>query len=670
MKVVRVEIEDYGSFRGKHEFVLLDRGLTLVLGDNQDEPRMNSNGAGKSTIFDAIDWCWFGVVPRGDHVDSVIHDDAAVCRVTTYLIDDADDTEAVVSRYRKKGGTELSFHVGSEDRTALDTKQTQRLVEQYLGLDREVCHATVIYGQGDQFHFADAGDADRMDILTKVLQLGDIDLLLNCTKERVKQAESVEAQCSRQRVQFEAGLESDRRYLPEIESSLRDWENQRADRLQAAIRQLDQHGQHVANAQAIVAHEATVRQNIEAIRLTFSEIDLSGIEKEVAAARYSAADWGSEKQLQDRSHKELTRKIMEVQNLGGQCPTCGQALTPDHIQMEVARLSALAQEALVKAREAQSAYEGWERVAAQKEAEKQERWQAHIAYDQQQRGALREAQAQLDEIEKVKAWLGSVRGYAESLQSEMAAAREARNPWSDKLENNKLGMAAKEADLERCTSEQRDAQYRADCYRFWVEGFGPKGLRSYILDTRLQELTDAVNEWVLLLTGGTIWVRFETQTKGRSKKTLQNKLNIRVFRYSPAGKIIERNYRAWSGGEKRRVSWAIDFGLSRLIARRARKNYDLMVLDEAFSHVDSAGGEALVEMLERLREERSSIFVIEHDAAFQQHFDNRITIRKQHAASCIVEEEIQHVPQGVKKKSKREKKDNRVSAQAATGAPG
>ena len=74
MRILAVTIQNYGAFRGEHQFRYVGRGLTLVLGDNRDEPRMSSNGAAKSTLFECLDWCLFGKVPRDDHADSIIND--------------------------------------------------------------------------------------------------------------------------------------------------------------------------------------------------------------------------------------------------------------------------------------------------------------------------------------------------------------------------------------------------------------------------------------------------------------------------------------------------------------------------------------------------------------------------------------------------------------------
>ena len=61
-------------------------------------------------------------------------------------------------------------------------------------------------------------------------------------------------------------------------------------------------------------------------------------------------------------------------------------------------------------------------------------------------------------------------------------------------------------------------------------------------------------------------------------------------------------------------------------------------VDEVFKYVDSAGGEAVIEMLNHLRQERSSIFVIEHDEQFKSHFENRLTVRKLGGRSTILTE--------------------------------
>lgn len=224
------------------------------------------------------------------------------------------------------------------------------------------------------------------------------------------------------------------------------------------------------------------------------------------------------------------------------------------------------------------------------------------------------------------------------MSASIAAMRAQTNPFvqQEVLNREAVKIArAVEVDLRaKKAVATTDAEYLA----FWTEAFGPRGLKNYVLDTKLQAITDAANHWVKILTGGTIWVRIETQTMGRSTGTLRNKLNVRVFRYMPDGTVRERNYKSWSGGEKQRVSLGIDLGLASLVASRARKHYDVLILDELFRHLDTSGREAVLELLQHLAREKSSVFVVDHDAELGAQFEARVVVRKVGGVSTLVEE--------------------------------
>src|SRR4030042_5417266 len=76
MIIKEIYIKNYGPFYGEHNFKIDARGLVLVIGKNTDESKMDSNGSGKSSIFDALDWALWGEIPRKDHIDSMVNDKA------------------------------------------------------------------------------------------------------------------------------------------------------------------------------------------------------------------------------------------------------------------------------------------------------------------------------------------------------------------------------------------------------------------------------------------------------------------------------------------------------------------------------------------------------------------------------------------------------------------
>ncbi len=636
MKIGRIRLHNFGSFRGEHTFRLSDRGLTIVLGDNQDEPRMSSNGSGKSTLLDALDWCLFGKIPRGDHADSVINEaEGKNCAVTVSLVDDETDTPASVIRCR--GPNSLKFSVAGKDRTTLDTSETQQLIEQFLGLDRDVFHAAVLFGQTDLLRFADARDSDRMAILTKILQLDEIDEWL----ERAKAKRDNQTKSWTHATEILVGLNGQLQVLKRHDffQDTKDWENMRADRMRQSTQELNQYMTSIDKAREVASHEATVLQS-EQQAITSQKhtaLDLSQFDTKLAQLRGDLQTHNMAKVRASQEAEILNARATKFKSLGGECGECGQPIAPDHTARELDRMAHEVTQLMPVVASAQREMQQVESGIRECEASREEHRRLHYEADKENNRIFQEIQGQKKTINEAKAYLAKTEPYVATLRTNMEEVRTGVNPYHAK-------QAALEQDIHRTMREIVDHEKEIeatksliDYYEFWVTGFGPRGLKSYILDTKLGELTEAANQKVRLLTGGTIWIRFETQTKGRSTKKLANKTNIRVFRYNPDGSISERNYRSWSGGEKERVSLGIDMGLSSLIAKRAKKSYDLLVFDELFKHLDQAGREAVMDMLKELRREKSSVIVVDHDQIFQSEFENIVTVRKKNGQSKIYE---------------------------------
>lgn len=639
MKVVSVEINNYGPFKGRHVFPLSDRGLVLILGDNRDEPRMNNNGSGKTSMFDSLKWCWYGVVPKCDHVDSVVFDGAdEPAEVISNLLDD-DGTPIRIRRYRKVGGpSEVELHVGDRELTALDARETQALIERVLGMDVDVFHAVMYYAQESKFNFADATDAQRMEIVTKILQLGDIDAYLEQAKAKLKEQQDACIEARR----VLSGIEGELSQLnPAVyEQNAVQWDEERAHALREGTRQLNEHLTNIETWRKTLQYEERIRTNLMVLEQAGTAVlDLSALDTAITQARNEHA----------RAHNALATIKAEGQMLrqrrdklaakeAGDCPECGQPVSAEHLAREIAVLDGKLEELRSRWTAAEQEVRVLEGNARAAEQQKEEQRRLHYEADKVNAQRLQEAREQLRTVDEAKRYVAQAEQHVAHLRQTMAATQQKPNPWRTKQAEvaQRHTQLMQEAASGRAMIAASELEQRY--LQFWVDGFGPSGLKNYILDSRLQEMTDAANEWVRLLTGGTIWVRFESQSMGRSTKKLSNKTKIRVFRYNPDGTVTERNYRSWSGGEKRRVSWAVDFGLSRLVAARATKRYDVLILDEVFKHVDRAGGEAVVEMLHKLIEEKSSIFVVEQDSDFQSHFEQRTVVRKQNGCSGIIEE--------------------------------
>lgn len=634
-------IENFGPFYGQHRFRLEGRGLTLVMGDNQDEPRMDSNGAGKSSIFDALDWCLFGVSPRKDHADSMVNEEAfaqrgSECQVVVNLMDDRGQSWSI-QRGRMKSKNTLVLRGPGGPVEALDVKATQTRIEEVLGLDREVFHAAVLFAQGDMVRYADSTDAERMSILTRILQLGEIDEHLVKAKGRVKDQEAELERLARER----SSLAGQRSVLmaQNYDADAHAWEEARKSalmgldtRMATAQAEVNQLASEIINPDHYQRQRAAAQAELDAMARPPEMPELTAARERLQAQQLES------RTVAGQLHAAQVA-LQKVEATGeGVCPECGQQITGAHLASERERLA-----------ESVAAFQGAAQMVAgqvQQATEVVRQLEGQYAQLTSDWQTAREAKtreivsldAQIRDISGKQAAVQRAQAEVARLQAEYAAKESEVNPFHAR-EAQRQDQLHK---LDQVEAETRQAETKVQddlrYLEFWVTALGPKGLKSYILDNRLAEMNTEVNRWVRLLTGGTIWVQFEAQKQTRSKK-LVNAPAIRVCRWNPDGTTTERNYESWSGGEKQRISFAVDFGLSRLIASRARNRYDMMILDEVFKHLDRSGKEAVVEMLQALSRERGSMFVVEHDDEFKGAFENRVKVVKRNMRSTIQEDD-------------------------------
>lgn len=629
MKIQAIELENYGPFFGKHDFVFADRGLVAVLGQNEDEPRMNSNGSGKSSLIDALDWALFGVVPRGDVADTVINDEAAENGDGAKVVVIAEDDDATLrierSRKHRSDGSTLRLLYNGEDGSALDPKETQKYIEWHLGVDRQVFHATVLFAQADMFKFADATDVERVEILTKILRLELIDEWLQNAKNALARNDEEGAK----HVQREAALRGKVDALSKIDDSAQEaqYEQERQGRLQRISAHMAEAQSRSATLQPIAARLQQVREGRERLQKPRPPTSLGQVEKDLADAENNVKS----------AHTyvvQINERIAHGQRLlklGNVCPTCEQAIPGQRREQQERHLVDLKMKAVAF----KATYDKWTQYVAQIIATRNQIQVEHQKAIEVYFTLVGQADAQVKVSQDAAAELANIQRLMQDAGDEAKRIREAPNPAQQQAAKRIQEIKALLAELDKSGENTRLIQEESRRIRFWIEAFGSKGLKSYILDARLQEMTEAANEWVRMLTGGTYWVRLETQAALKSG-ALRNRFNIRVFN-GHDGRICERNYKSWSGGQKQRVSLGIDFGLSRLIAKRAQKPYDLLILDEIFKHLDSRGRDAVMEMLHALLAEKSTILVVDHDPEFQSMFEKHVTVRMKNWRASILE---------------------------------
>ncbi len=186
MQIVRIVAENFMSFQ-HFNLLLKDRGLLCIEGENADMG--GSNGSGKSSIFEALIWCLFGVTSRGIKAGEVVRRDQnnePVGNTMVLVQIDLDGVNLLVARYRdhKKYGNKMMLVADGNELTMGGDKETQQRLQQMLQIDYASFISAVMFPQGAA-GFPGLSDSEQKAILERVLAVGRFSLAHKITKDRI-----------------------------------------------------------------------------------------------------------------------------------------------------------------------------------------------------------------------------------------------------------------------------------------------------------------------------------------------------------------------------------------------------------------------------------------------------------------------------------------------------
>jgi len=168
MKINNIVIENFLSM----ENVSIDfeqfSELVLVEGRNKDTKPISSNGAGKSSVIEALVFALFGKTIRKTTEKSLtnLHTDGK-CKVTLTVNDNV-----VIERTKKP--SKLVVRVGDKNETRDNVMATQKYLERTLNINPQVFLASIVFGQGIKTDFLTATADEKRAIIQNFLNISDL----------------------------------------------------------------------------------------------------------------------------------------------------------------------------------------------------------------------------------------------------------------------------------------------------------------------------------------------------------------------------------------------------------------------------------------------------------------------------------------------------------------
>lgn len=602
VEISKITIENFRTFRDPQsvDFHALGRGVTYVRGVNKYEPALGSNGAAKSSIWDALQWCLFGRTTHGlrgldirpwrtklhPHVTCLVYVGDALDAAKLYKIE----------RSTKTNGLWI-------DGKVVD----QRAIDMLLGMTLATFENAVLLGQGQPL-FLDMRAGDKLAMLSDALAL-------DRWADRSKAAGRL-TQTARQNVaEVRAALRAAEDVLRKTADAIADLKNKSS---------AWEHLQHESKSkrQSEITRLEKLLANAQNV-LGTADLAYDGAETELRNSRAKLNDANTKlAQLsrdKDRAAADQRTALRDYNVLkdaapkkGSRCPTCGAAIDNADFAKHKREHDAKVEDARLDLRDAEDVLAKADRALKQQQG----------VVDAHAKDVRDFTDKSNDAIDKRTSAQTRVAEYkAEITAHQRITEQSGTNPYDELLADARKTKRQFEQDIADGEAGLIEGDRRVAACEYWVDGF--KAVRLYLLEETLDELQAVTNSLLpaIGLHGWQVNYAMERETKAGDTSI---GLNVTVL--SPANDDAVR-WEVWSGGEGQRVRIAASVALSEVLLRRAGVECDLLVLDEPTRHMSPEGiadvGDFLVE-----RGRDQQVLYVDHAAVENARFRNRITVTK------------------------------------------
>lgn len=646
----RIFIQNYRSYREECVTFTQSVGIKHLGGENKTEPRLGANGSGKSSLWSAICWCWFGVGVKGERTSSILTWDQKTTEVLT---------EVTVN-----GKLHTIYRSGPPERIQLDEIQaTQDDIDNLLGLNRKRFLHSIIFGQGVSL-FPDITTPERGALLDDVLSLGVWQKASDVATKKVSELEK-EASKKNNNLAYLNGKLSQMESEESIQKAIDNWELDRQSKLEEVKLQKtiweDSTKKEIKVLEGLSEswkdekekELENISEELNTLELQFRAVDV--LLAEPVLSQSSLSNLQNDIKTQEAKLQESKENLYKLNaereqitsprsfwETNATCPVCFQVITEVGKKRHLDEIKKKERRLTYEINEVEQVVNFIQPLIIQKKDALSFAKQSITEQVEQRKGHQKEYNRLESEIKKVedkaKQLLKSVHEDNNPFINQIKQASERINPFITQIESTiklvcpfveilndnrsirhelQYNIGVQETDISNYESSIMAAEY-------WKNGF--KRIRLYFVNQVLTALQIDIQSAIsnLGLDGWSVKLATEMETKSgttklgvqiRIKSPIQQLKEVEDKLDKNAEKTQDQEWSVWSGGESQRLRLAMAMGLSSLIQRAAGVWYNFEIWDEPTSWLGAEGIEDLLQALQyRADVTKKSIWITDHRA--------------------------------------------------------
>jgi exonuclease SbcC len=678
MQFLYLIVEDMFSYGGTHTIDLNFDGLTRIVG---------KNGAGKSSIFNALCQIVFDQNPTEEGKDRVINDVIGKgCWGAVGFLDNAGYFYHVdYARNHKRYGTGIKVYRREDDewvdKSGAKIDETKEIIKGFLGFNYDNFITSVYLSQNqvnNKFLIGTAGERNK--ILTDLMNLkfyddcvalasGNVDTLEDEIRVLEGKKESFE------QVYAELG-EASPEDLKSLEAELKQVKEQLAEleELYAKVKEQEQQygilqnnkenaEMNVENAKSFVDEqkieltamdkelaewELSLKENFPE---DFNEEDLANAEKEIEQAYDNVTDLTNKASEEKRTSTLYDEQISQVAT-DTKCYACGQVVVKETLEQHVGEMKKKKEEADKKVQELineiattkrnleelKSAKKDLEDILQEKKAtqNKIDHNKETITFQKKRvetaKKAVKDKEDELticDEQIKNFSMLDfefDEDGYQnlQELQTEIVGQINTVTYCLEQKDKAKNNVTSVVQEIE-------NKKHDLALFKWWINGF--KKLKHYKLERAAVILNESCGRTLSVLHGN-MALEFDIESE---YKTIKDRKKQKFEIFVRSGRKKKVPVKLYSGGEKILLSCAVTSGLWDVGKECGISNSNLLIIDEPAGSLDDDNREKLSVWLEMLKTKAKAIMFATHVDLPGEIFDRELKVSKENDISTVDE---------------------------------
>lgn len=611
MKIVfnKIYIHNFLSI-GDAEISLKDLGYVIVSGENRNPTdKTNSNGAGKSTIFEAISYALTGETIRGTKNVVNTKSDGGM---EIGLWFDIDNSTYEIHRYRehKQYGTSLQIIINGEDKSGKGIRESEKILATLLpDVTAQLVGSVILIGQGMPQRFSNNTPSGRKELLEKLTKS---DFMIEDLKAKLANRKSELSVLERQLDDEILKLETTKRLketaiqqsitkkqslidtpIPnsiDIESSLNSLRLQQAE-LKTKLETLSTNGQ-------------SIHQQLDT--LTQEKLDrVMAIRDDLSAA---LSPLQQEQQSLSAQILALQSEIKRINSIVDICPTCKRKYDG------VVKPSTEAQRNQIALLQPQLEQVENNIANVRKDYANKER-NTTISYDKEREMLMAQEKTLSNSIAEIKMSLQSVTTKIERQQMTLAtitAQQQSIKKQIEDIERAIDGGNQEVAEITNTLSTKNDERINVKTRLSVVSKMitiATRDFRGYLLGNIIVYINSRLKQYSSYLFGSPI---VEMKIDGNSINILYD----------------DRQYENLSGGERHKVDIIIQLAIRDMLCEFTSFSCNIIALDEVFDNLDTQSCQSIINLFSNSLVDIESIFIITHHSDIEIPYDTQLKVIK------------------------------------------